>query len=358
MKCYKALFSKDGLIRNIGSYVLLFVIFIFIVSAILFYKCGYNLLEDQIKEIYFSKKEKKIDKSNYKHFNIKETNVIYDDKIKKNKNNKGNDKTINNKNIKNKIIMNKNIKNISSKNKKNKKVKNVTKKNRIINPLFLKENNESGSNSKIELKINKFIIYNNNLKKDKNKKTKKEKDIKIVKNKKNYNNYSDYELNYFIYENALLYDKRSCGAYYCSLIKYKHPIIFYLCITNDYNSMIIKIDLLCLSLSYYYFINTLFFDETTIHKIYEDEGIYNFIYLAPFISYSFLISHTLSLISKYIFLSERNLYDIKRQERIEKVVHKMERAKRCIIIKYITFFCLGSIFLIFFWYYLSSFGAV
>ena len=122
--------------------------------------------------------------------------------------------------------------------------------------------------------------------------------------------------------------------------------------------MIIKIDLLCLSLSYYYFINTLFFDENTIHKIYEDEGIYNFIYLAPFISYSFLISHTLSLISKYIFLSERNLYDIKRQERIEKVVHKMERAKRCIIIKYITFFCLGSIFLIFFWYYLSSFGAV
>ena len=122
--------------------------------------------------------------------------------------------------------------------------------------------------------------------------------------------------------------------------------------------MIIKIDLFCLSLSFYYFINTLFFDENTIHKIYEDQGIYNFIYLAPFISFSFIISHTLSLISKYIFLSERNLYEIKREENIENVYDKMEKAKKCITIKYITFFCLGLIFLSFFWYYLSSFGAV
>ena len=36
----------------------------------------------------------------------------------------------------------------------------------------------------------------------------------------------------------------------------------------------------------------------------------------------------------------------------------MEKAKKCIIIKYIIFFCLGLVFLFFFWYYLSSFGAV
>ena len=55
MKCYKTLFSKDGLIRNIGSYVLLFIILLFSVSIILFYKCGYISLEDKIKEIYNSK---------------------------------------------------------------------------------------------------------------------------------------------------------------------------------------------------------------------------------------------------------------------------------------------------------------
>ena len=36
----------------------------------------------------------------------------------------------------------------------------------------------------------------------------------------------------------------------------------------------------------------------------------------------------------------------------------IEKVKRWIIIKYITFFFLGLIFLLFFWYHLSSFGAV
>ena len=217
----------------------------------------------------------------------------------------------------------------------------------------LEVNNENKSCSIVELKINKIIVNTHN-----NDKNKKFSDIKKKKIPKNKINYTDYELNSFSYKNAIIYDKRSCGIYYYSLIKYKHPLIFYLCILNDYNSMIIKIDLFFLSLSFYYFINTLFFDESTIHKIYEDEGIYNFIYLVPHISYSFIISHTLSFIVKYIFLSERNLFEIKNEENIEILFEKMEKAKKCIVIKYITFFCLGLIFLLFFWYFLSSFGAV
>ena len=58
MKCYNTLFNKNGLIRNIGSYILLSIIFILIVSGILFYKFGYDLLEDIIKEIINNKEEK------------------------------------------------------------------------------------------------------------------------------------------------------------------------------------------------------------------------------------------------------------------------------------------------------------
>ena len=134
--------------------------------------------------------------------------------------------------------------------------------------------------------------------------------------------------------------------------------MFYFFLLNDYNSIIIKIDLFSLSLSFYYFINTLFFDESTIHKIYEDKGKYNFIYLVPYISYSFIISHALSLIIKYIFLSERNLYEIKSENNFEKLSDKTVKTKKHIIIKYRIFFCLGLVFLLFFWYYLSSFGAV
>ena len=36
MKCYKLLFTKEGIIKNIGSYVLLFTIFVFFVSLIIF----------------------------------------------------------------------------------------------------------------------------------------------------------------------------------------------------------------------------------------------------------------------------------------------------------------------------------
>ena len=63
MKCYYTLFTKDGILRNIGSYVILFTTFEFMISAILFYKVGYHLLEDVITNIL---SEKKINNNNKK----------------------------------------------------------------------------------------------------------------------------------------------------------------------------------------------------------------------------------------------------------------------------------------------------
>ena len=57
MKCYYTLFTKNGLIKNIGSYILLFTILLFMISLILFYKCGYPLLEEDIKEVIEQKNE-------------------------------------------------------------------------------------------------------------------------------------------------------------------------------------------------------------------------------------------------------------------------------------------------------------
>ena len=51
MKCTKELFSKDGLKNNISSYILIIIILAFLISIILFMKCGYHLLEEEIKEI-------------------------------------------------------------------------------------------------------------------------------------------------------------------------------------------------------------------------------------------------------------------------------------------------------------------
>ena len=70
MKCYYTLFTKKGLENNIWNYLLLFTIFLFLCSGILYYKCGYNLMEDDIKEIIRTKEKKE----KYKNeINIKET---------------------------------------------------------------------------------------------------------------------------------------------------------------------------------------------------------------------------------------------------------------------------------------------
>ena len=54
-RCNKLLFSTKGLSKNISSYILIFIIIFFILSGALFYKYGYLLLEEDIKNILLSK---------------------------------------------------------------------------------------------------------------------------------------------------------------------------------------------------------------------------------------------------------------------------------------------------------------
>ena len=60
MKCYNTLFSKNGLINNIGSYIILIIFLFFIVSSIIFYLKGYSKINIKIQNIISSTKENKI----------------------------------------------------------------------------------------------------------------------------------------------------------------------------------------------------------------------------------------------------------------------------------------------------------
>ena len=51
IKCYEVLFSPEGLIKNIGSYILLFILLIIIICFIIFLINGYQKLYHQIKII-------------------------------------------------------------------------------------------------------------------------------------------------------------------------------------------------------------------------------------------------------------------------------------------------------------------
>ena len=54
-----------------------------------------------------------------------------------------------------------------------------------------------------------------------------------------------------------------------------------------------------------------FFDDSTMHKIYKDENKYNFISQISIILYSSLISSTISILFKQLALSEKNILLIK-----------------------------------------------
>ena len=61
---------------------------------------------------------------------------------------------------------------------------------------------------------------------------------------------------------------------------------------------------------------------------------------------------------KYLSLSEKNLLEIKKEKTIKLAKKKRPSIERCLLIKSICYFVISFLFLLFFWYYLSSFSAV
>jgi hypothetical protein len=294
----------DGISQNYECYILMFIIIVYIILGILFHKCGYPTICSDIKEIIGDKEEKE------KNINANETI---------------------DKNNKEKVESNEIL-----------KIKN----NAIINPIIVdSNNNNSKSFSKLELQKNNNL---NNLENLENNYQNKDKENSI--------SYNDYELNSMPYRQALQYDKRSLFQYYISLLRTKHPLIFAFCPLSDYNSRLIKISIFLLFFSTVYTINGFFFlDNSIIHKIYENAGKYN---LELPTLYSFILSQIFYIIIKYIFLSERNIAEIKNAENAEKASDKVDNVQRTLVIKYIILYVVGTLFLGFCWYYLSSFGAV
>ena len=218
-------------------------------------------------------------------------------------------------------------------------------------------NGHNASSSKIEFKNTNIIINVGKAQKNKLIVFKKSNKIKM-KMPTIINKYKDCELNSFNFEKARIYDKRSFCQYYFSLLKYNNLILFAFYQAKDYNLRIVKISLFLISFDIYFFINSLFFTNDSLHQIYEDRGAYNFSYFFPKIILSFFISYYFIVIIKYFSLSERNILELKEEEKLRKVVDKESKVKRCLIIKYISFYAISFIFLSFFWYYLSSFCAV
>ena len=359
--CYKVLFKIKEILNNIGCFIMTGIILFNIICIFIFYSNQLNTIKIWIDDIVFSiiNIELKINK------NIKKRKIIEGKKTKRKsvnmicqKNNKS-FKQINNLNTNNNNAKYKNIKyssnkiNIINKNHNNSKVKNVIKKSKKNNIINLNYNNNKVKNI-LHNSNKKNIINSNNKKIEIQESVNKELIDKVNKVME----YTNEELNALEYNLAIKNDKRTYFQYYISLLKIKHSFIFSFFNNNDYNSKIIKINLFFISFSIYYGINSFFFNDDAMHKIYESHGTFDLGYQLPQIIYSSLISILLNTILKLLSLSNDDICSLKQRKSkndIKKVGNELfEKLK----IKFCIYFFIGFIFLLFFWYYLSMFCAI
>ena len=386
LKCFKTLFKKESILYNIGFYIVLLILIFTIICMIIFYLYQIHVIKEKINALLFaiesiqSKKTSKSKDITKKLNNLnrnRNNNNINDENI-----NKLLIKTKKKKKVKNFISLdidsinkeknslkkpNTNFINKRRKRKRNKiKEDELPKKNYNETKFIISSNNNI--NKGIEENIDEVL---NTKDKDKNKNkapctlNSKTKNDKInIKNKKAINNVEDImklnvdQINVLSYDLALKKDKRSYCQYYISLVQTKHPIIFSFVYKGDYNSKIMKINLFFVSFIADYAVTAIFYNDDTMHQIYTKKGAYDIEYEIPKIIYSSLISIFLNLPLKILALSNDNIIEFKSMQSKENVKLKYNQLNNKLNMKFISYFIISYILLVFFWYYLSMFCAI
>ena len=264
-----------------------------------------------------------------------------------------------NKKVDNEIILD-----IDENNKPNKDI------NKQINDNYILENNKSininidnkeikRKKIKKKLKRTQKINQDNNPYMDSNLKLDSILDQQqIIKKIKNIMEYKDNEKNSLTYELAIQVDRRTYCEYYISLLRTNHNLISSFCGSDDYNSRIIKINLFFNSFAIGYVVNGLFFDDDTMHKIYVTKGSFSLEYQIAKIIYSSIISVAFNTIIKLLALSNDAIIALKNDKTKEDINKRKTSLENKLRIKFIFYFIISNIFLLFFWYYISIFGAV
>ena len=408
LKCYRLLIILKVLVKNIGFYVYIPTFILYIICLFIFYKKEFEIIKKDIYDIVEALKKLKLllDQGkfeddlmpiDYKHPSILKVFRFKGMKVSNRLlSKKGEEQPT--KNIQNNIQINININNDKKKrNRENTIIKEETidennniysKRNKEkLNSIRTKpekknappfKNGKPFMKEKINLSGKNFSMRNNLME------TKNNNNLLRYNNRLNFNlgdidiidkikshmvtqeekefikrvlRYNDTELNMLSYRDAIKYDHRNFLSFYISVLKTKH-IILSILDKRDYNSRIIKIFLFSFSFSTCYGVNALFFDDDTMHDIYYQKGEYNFIDQAPQIIYSFILSYIMDNLFNFLALSEEEALNLKH----EKIISRLDRMKIEIInsyqTKFIAFFILSFILLMFFWYYIACFCAV
>ena len=363
MKCYKTVFEKKNILNNYGFFIFAIIILLKLTCLFLFY------FKDYVKVIQIIEKlQNKIINLNHNNSSIKNNDInLNKNKIQnKFKNEVIKDEQSSQRKISDIQIIRKNDKKLLFKEKK--KPQKNNKKNKKDNPPKELQKKKEGNLNLKNINKNHFIkiqddnnnhkqnenhiILNNNRKNNRRKKS-------ITKNiiKKEIIDLNSSELNFLDYKEALLKDGRSYSQYYISLLKTKHILLF-IFNTDDYNSRIIKLSIFLFNLSSSIAINALFFNDSSMHKIYIDKGSYNIIYQLPSIIYSSLISIALNFLEKLLGLSEKLILELKKKDFLKDINGKVQEIKKKLRIKFFIYFLFDFSLLFLFWFYITCFCGI
>ena len=331
MKCYKTVFKKNNILKNIGCFIHAFLIILNLICLLYFITKDFKKL---IRNIY------KI-KLNIMHNN--KNDIISIHNISKGKKN---NKYINNeKSSERKFENNINIKNKEYQMKK-------------INELFFPPKKKFNNISKIKKNVTKpkKLKVNKNFDKSINKSKSffiKNKNHNGTKSPLNYD-----EINHLTFNDALIQDKRPFCKYYSSLLNSNHLILF-IFYSKDYNSKSIKSSIFIFNLASSISINSLFFNDSTMHKIYVDHGKFDFLYQLPQIIYSTIISSVLNSLIVILGLSQQNILKIKNDKILSKDKNKkIDNLLKILRIKFLFYFIIDFLLLFLFWYYVTCFCGI
>ena len=306
LKCYYNLFTKEVIMNNICSEIILGIIFINFIAIVIFCVKEHDMLNKKIFiliKLVFRFKDK------YKN-DINDINSSSNQIIKNNKNSKETSK------------LNKN-------NKANKNNKN--NKNMVNN-------------------------INNNEIKDINKDT----DVVVDDNIQIYEERTDNELNYFPYIDAILIDRRTFFEIYLSLLKTKQILFLTFGCKTDFNPRTMKISFFLFVFSLFLVSNTIFINDSLLHKLYISEGNISILSDLPKILYATIISSTIKNLLLLISFPESDILLIRRNSSIQhfKANHGIQKSISMVIIRCYFYFLLSMLILFLFWIYIASFFMV
>ena len=335
LKCYKLFFSSLGIKNNFGFIIMIILITFHISMLITFLFTGMQKIKEQLSNMIFlsMNKEKKISikTKSSKIENIKKQIFPQNPKKKISKNHYKHQKNIFL--VKNMKIYAKKSSTMQEKSSSSVLHHKKSSLNSLLKKNLLKKNNKKSS---------PLIRHNKIKKKNKNEKLK----------------YSEFELDDLEYLEAIKYDKRTFFEFFLCLVKREHIIIFTFIFCKDLNLLCIKLTLFVFAVSLDFATNVLFFTDDSMHKIYLDYGKYNFIQQIPQIIYSTVISEAFDVFFKFLSLSEKEIYGVKKFSSFPKVIVKVKKIMRRLKIKFFLFFLISFLLMSFFCYFISCFCAV